>query len=113
MKIPYFKNVKYNTSGYDQVHPQETKTEFSIINFIVFITILFVVVLITYGLKNDEWDLLQSTGAFILSFWCWRIFIRITDGIVVDIAEAFFALLMLIIIVLCALYEIQYLFFNF
>jgi ABC-type multidrug transport system permease subunit len=112
MKIPYFKNVKYNTSGYDQVHPQEPKTEFSIINFIVFITILFVAVLITYGFKTNDWNLLQSTGAFILSFWCWRIFISLTNTTIVFLGEAILALLMLAIIVLCAIYEVQYLFFN-
>ena len=111
MKIPYLKNSKYDVSGYDQVHPIDVKPKDSLINLIVLITILTVTILIVHGLKSNDWVLLQATGGFILAFWCWRIFISLTNTTIVFLGEAILALLMLAIIVLCAIYEVQYLFF--
>ena len=110
----YFKKQsKYNSSGYDKEHPRETNHKESIINFALFTTMTITAILIVYGFKTNHWALLQGSIAFVVAFWCWRIFISLTNAVTVFMAEAILALLMLAIIVFCAIYEVQYLFFNY
>lgn len=92
---------------------KEPLTKESIRNFILFLTILASALFIGFGFVINMWTFLIYTGAFIVGYWACLIFMFITNATIVNMGEAFIAIISLVVMVLCAIYEIQLIWFNY
>jgi hypothetical protein len=80
--------------------------------FGLFMSLIMTALFIGLGLKFNLWDYFQYTIAVFILYWCWLVFIYITNTPIVNLAHAWIAVMLLLIMILCAIYQTQLIYFN-